>query len=73
MSYVVAGRKIATEYLALATIGAIGGITAFQMRGSSKPKAKPIQELSATGSKEEEDFIRNFVAEAEKEDSKKHH
>lgn len=53
---VIAGRKIASEYLALGTLAAVGGLTAFSMRGGSKPKAKPVEELSATGSKEESDL-----------------
>ncbi|PVG00804.1 hypothetical protein CPB86DRAFT_690625, partial [Serendipita vermifera] len=69
---VVAGRKIASEYLAIGTLAAVGGLVAISRSGSSKPKAKPIEpQLSTSGNKEEEDFIRNFIAEAEKEVAKK--
>lgn len=54
---VIAGRKIASEYLALATFGGVGAIVALSRTGSSKPKAKPNPEpLSASGSKDEEDL-----------------
>ena len=55
-SSVILGRKVASEYLALGTLGAVGGLTALSMRGGSKPKAIPTKELSSTGSKEEEDL-----------------
>jgi hypothetical protein len=55
-SSVILGRKVASEYLALATLGTVGGLTTLSMRGGSKPKANPAKELASTGSKEEEDL-----------------
>ncbi|CCA76859.1 hypothetical protein PIIN_10844 [Serendipita indica DSM 11827] len=73
MSYVIAGRKIAAEYLSLATLGTVGGIVAVMKSRPAKPKPVPATEnLSLSGSTEESDFIKNFIAEAEKEDAKKH-
>ncbi|ORX35098.1 hypothetical protein BD324DRAFT_652813 [Kockovaella imperatae] len=85
MSYVIAGKSIKNEYLALGTILLTGGgAYAYKASQSSKPVVpKPAAASSSsssntdsdlgitTDSKDELDFIRQFVADAEKE-GKKH-
>ncbi|KAH8089739.1 hypothetical protein HD553DRAFT_304683 [Filobasidium floriforme] len=68
MSYVIAGRAIKNEYLALGTILSTAAI-AMASSGGSKEAPAPVAEQKniETGSKEEEDFIKQFVAEAEKD------
>ncbi|KAG8933558.1 hypothetical protein FRC03_005977 [Tulasnella sp. 419] len=69
MSYVIAGRAIKNEYLALGTLLSVGALSWGLTSGSSSkpkapPKSEPIKVPGASG--EEEDFIKAFVAEAEK-------
>ncbi|KAI0342304.1 hypothetical protein BDW22DRAFT_1429158 [Trametopsis cervina] len=78
MSYVIFGRAIKNEYLALATLGATG-LLATSLTGGKKEAAAPgkttLEQVKETvklnaGSSEEEqlmDSIKNFIAEAEKE------
>ncbi|KIR30964.1 hypothetical protein I307_00777 [Cryptococcus deuterogattii 99/473] len=76
MSYTIAGRAIKNEYLALGTIISTIGIAVASTGGSDKAAASstpvPVSDdKTITGeTPEEEDFIRQFVAEAEK--SEKH-
>ncbi|EKM56536.1 uncharacterized protein PHACADRAFT_27363 [Phanerochaete carnosa HHB-10118-sp] len=98
MSYVIAGRAIKNEYLALGTLGLTGLIVSMAMGGSKKDKAVPASgkqtieqvknavKIDASSRcvavrvsparfahacfafvSEEEQFIKNFIAEAEKE------
>ncbi|KAL1941759.1 hypothetical protein VTO73DRAFT_6759 [Trametes versicolor] len=75
MSYVILGRAIKNEYLALGTIFGTVGATLLATGGKKEPApiAKPtLQQIKETvkvnaSSSEEEDFIKNFIAEAEKE------
>ncbi|KAG8811638.1 hypothetical protein FRC18_003369 [Serendipita sp. 400] len=72
MSYVIMGRRVASEYLTLGTLATLGGVIALSRAGGSKSKPQAAKEnLSLSGSTEEDDFIKNFVAEAEKEGAKK--
>ncbi|KAI0765385.1 hypothetical protein C8Q74DRAFT_1288075 [Fomes fomentarius] len=75
MSYVILGRAIKNEYLALGTIFGTVGATLLATSGGKKasPAAKPTLEqvkdsvkISAS-SREEEEFIKAFIADAEKE------
>ncbi|TIB75083.1 hypothetical protein E3Q22_01276 [Wallemia mellicola] len=67
MSYQIFGQKVLNEYLALGTIGLTGGIAYLASSGESKPKPAPVAAAgSAEPSKEENEFIQNFVAEFEK-------
>nr|GAT55844.1 predicted protein [Mycena chlorophos] len=71
MTYVIFGRAIPKQYLSMGTLATIAGVAAYSSSGKSKaPKsvdeAKQSVPLNA-GSKEEEEFIRQFIAEAEKE------
>ncbi|TIA75646.1 hypothetical protein E3P92_00801 [Wallemia ichthyophaga] len=68
MSYNIGGMKILNEYLALGTMGITGGLAAWASSGPSKPKqaAPEAAAGSANPSKEEDEFIKNFVAEFEK-------
>ncbi|CAD6564445.1 MAG: hypothetical protein TREMPRED_004989 [Tremellales sp. Tagirdzhanova-0007] len=74
MSYTIAGMVVKNEYLALGTIcTAIGGYLATSGGGDKNATTKgpvPVTEDHSitADSKDEEDFIRQFVAEAEKED-----
>ncbi|KZT53743.1 hypothetical protein CALCODRAFT_486115 [Calocera cornea HHB12733] len=73
----ILGRTIANEYLALGTFFATGLGTWAAMRKPAAPVGpngkvvKPEPKIEAS-SKEEEDFIKAFVAEAEKGDSGHH-
>ncbi|KAI0360549.1 hypothetical protein OH77DRAFT_1393110, partial [Trametes cingulata] len=75
MSYVILGRAIKNEYLALGTIFGTVGLTMLATGGKKQaPAAKPttLEQVKDTvkidaSSKEEEEFIKNFIAEAEKE------
>ncbi|KAJ2917931.1 hypothetical protein MD484_g2516, partial [Candolleomyces efflorescens] len=73
MSYQVFGRAIKNEYLALGTFATAFTGAFLATRGGEK-KAPPADVKQAkaqvpvnAGSKDEEDFIRKFIAEAEKE------
>ena len=81
MSYVILGQTIKNEYLALGTMISTGLGAWAATRGGSK-KAEPqgagkaaLEKVKESvpfnaSSSEEENFIRKFVADAEKEDSK---
>ncbi|TBU23646.1 hypothetical protein BD311DRAFT_810589 [Dichomitus squalens] len=72
---VILGRAIKNEYLALGTIFGTVGLSLLATSGGKKdaPAAKPTLEQVKdsvkidASSKEEEEFIRKFVADAEKE------
>ncbi|WVW81239.1 hypothetical protein I302_103230 [Kwoniella bestiolae CBS 10118] len=76
MSYNIAGRAIKNEYLVLGTIAATVGIAVSSMGGGDKSSSSsapvPVKEdKTITGeTPEEEDFIRQFVSEAEGSDKK---
>lgn len=78
MSYVIFGRAIKNEYLTLATLGTVFGGIALARSGGSKKKEEPkaggslverVKEAVpiTAGSSEEEEFIRKFIEEAEKD------
>ncbi|KAL1407277.1 hypothetical protein Q8F55_006698 [Vanrija albida] len=73
MSYTIAGKAIKNEYLALGTILTTIGIAVAASGGEKKAATAPApiaKDTSInTGSKEEDDFIRAFVAAAEKDDA----
>ncbi|KAG6833017.1 hypothetical protein H0H87_012275 [Tephrocybe sp. NHM501043] len=77
MSYVILGRAIKNEYIALGVLTTVFGGASLAMRGGKKEnsagqslqKARESVPINA-GSSEEEQFIQNFIAEAEKADSK---
>ncbi|THH13294.1 hypothetical protein EW146_g6907 [Bondarzewia mesenterica] len=75
MSYVILGRAIKSEYLALGTLLTTAGISYIAASGGSKESPKgSLQEVKDSvkidsSSKEEEnlmDSIKNFIAEEEK-------
>ncbi|KAI0711143.1 hypothetical protein C8T65DRAFT_647650 [Cerioporus squamosus] len=79
MSYVILGRAIKNEYLALGTIFGTAGLTMLAMGGGKKEAAKPtLQQVKeavpiSASSREEEDLmdsIKKFIADAEKDSSK---
>ncbi|ODN73724.1 hypothetical protein L202_07265 [Cryptococcus amylolentus CBS 6039] len=74
MSYQIAGRAIKNEYLALGTIISTIGIAVASTGGdkaaapaSSAPVAVSDDKTITGETPEEEDFIRQFVSEAEKQ------
>ncbi|GJJ10354.1 hypothetical protein Clacol_004580 [Clathrus columnatus] len=73
MSYVIAGRAIKSEFLALGTLLSTAAVAAISMSGDKKEKAKPEAVKIEASSNEEEEFIRNFIAEAEKADKDSKH
>ncbi|KDQ10324.1 hypothetical protein BOTBODRAFT_36425 [Botryobasidium botryosum FD-172 SS1] len=79
MSYVIAGRAIKNEFLALGVLFGTGAIAYASTRGSSgaaKAKANEVKEGNfAPGtfsSSDEEAFIKKFIADAEKEEAGGH-
>lgn len=75
MSYVILGRRVLNEHLALGTLVTFGTGVALAMRGGSKTDKKNIPApVISSSSKDEEAFIREFVANMEREDahSRKH-
>ncbi|KAJ3793727.1 hypothetical protein GGU11DRAFT_798737 [Lentinula aff. detonsa] len=79
MSYVIFGRAIKNEYITLSVLGSVFGGAFLATRGGSKQEAKSatpsvIERVKEAiplnaGSSEEEEFIRKYIAEAEKEAS----
>ncbi|KAF9788599.1 hypothetical protein BJ322DRAFT_1209603 [Thelephora terrestris] len=75
MSYVILGRAIKTEYLALGTLLGTVGLSMGLTGGSKDAKPKTIEQAKESvglnaSSKEEEalvDSIQRFIADAEKE------
>ncbi|KAN0111684.1 hypothetical protein V8E52_008245 [Russula decolorans] len=76
MSYTILGRVIKTEYLAIGTLLSTVGLSYAAASGGSKAapsgSKQTLQEVKGSvkfdsSSKEEEEFIRKFVEEAEKE------
>ncbi|KAJ7138532.1 hypothetical protein C8R43DRAFT_1019450 [Mycena crocata] len=71
MTYTIFGRAIPKQYLSMSVLGSIAGFVVYSRSGKSAApknveearKAVPIN----AGSSEEEEFIRKFIAEAEKE------
>ncbi|KAK0211451.1 hypothetical protein IW262DRAFT_1467930 [Armillaria fumosa] len=72
MSYVILGRAIKNEYLALGTFASVFGGAFLATRGGKKDAPAPtlVEQVKAnvtSGNSEEEEFIKKFVEEAEKE------
>ncbi|POW13417.1 hypothetical protein PSHT_07671 [Puccinia striiformis] len=81
MSYVIFGRRVLNEHLAVGTLAVFGTGVALAMRGGSKTDKSQIPAPAITSSsnwtstlRDEEAFIREFVANMEREDAanKKH-
>ncbi|KAF8886572.1 hypothetical protein BD779DRAFT_1530425 [Infundibulicybe gibba] len=79
MSYIIFGRAIKNEYLALGVLTTAIGGAVLSMRGGktdSAPRAgQSVQQVKEAipinaSSSEEERFIQNFIAEAEKAEAK---
>ncbi|KAJ7484638.1 hypothetical protein FB451DRAFT_1233016 [Mycena latifolia] len=71
MTYTIFGRAIPKQYLSMTVLGSIAGFAVYSRSGkSAAPKtvdeAKKAVPINA-GSSEEEEFIRKFIADAEKE------
>ncbi|KAI0280381.1 hypothetical protein BGY98DRAFT_964117 [Russula aff. rugulosa BPL654] len=75
MSYTILGRAIKTEYLVLGTLFSTVGLSYAAASGGSKSapsgSKQTLQEVKGSvkfdsSSKEEDEFIRKFVEEAEK-------
>ncbi|KAI9226001.1 MAG: hypothetical protein DHS80DRAFT_33155 [Piptocephalis tieghemiana] len=65
--YLIAGRKIANEYLVIATLGALAGGIAMATGGEKKPQSTP-QAIAATtfsSNNDEDSFIKAFLKEAD--------
>ncbi|KAI9695475.1 MAG: hypothetical protein M1820_008577 [Bogoriella megaspora] len=67
-TYTIAGRQVGSHVLAMITLGSLFGTSAYFAGGSKKPeqKAPPID----ASSKDEENFIQDFLKQAESENSK---
>ncbi|KAK7018985.1 hypothetical protein R3P38DRAFT_2875591 [Favolaschia claudopus] len=71
MTYTILGRAIPKEYLSMGVLGSLAGFVAYKQTGKknipkSVEEAKKAVPINA-GSSEEEQFIRKFIADAEKE------
>ncbi|KAA8914896.1 hypothetical protein FN846DRAFT_245672 [Sphaerosporella brunnea] len=62
----IAGKKVGSHVLAMLTLGTTAGIAYLSMRGGDK-KEKNLPPINAE-SGDEEKFIREFLANAEKEE-----
>ncbi|KAJ7637062.1 hypothetical protein FB45DRAFT_908130 [Roridomyces roridus] len=72
MTYTIFGRAIPKQYLSMATLGSIAGVAMYASRGDKAAAPKTVEEAKKAvpinaGSSEEEEFIRKFIADAEKE------
>ncbi|PYH47200.1 ATP19 family protein [Aspergillus saccharolyticus JOP 1030-1] len=69
--YQIAGKKVGSHVLAMGVLGALFGGVKLAMGGGSQPKpaTPPIQ----ASSKDEEDFITDFLKQVNGEDKKKDH
>ncbi|KAF7349182.1 hypothetical protein MSAN_01707600 [Mycena sanguinolenta] len=72
MTYTILGRAIPKEYLSMGVLGSIAGYVGYKSMGSKAPAAKTVEAAKEAvpinaGSSEEEQFIRKFIADAEKE------
>lgn len=71
--YVIAGRRVANEYLALGTLFTTGALAWGASRGGGSKKKEPESLVDkakgalGVGESDEEAFIRKFIADAEKE------
>ncbi|KAJ7669033.1 hypothetical protein B0H17DRAFT_1087194 [Mycena rosella] len=71
MTYTILGRAIPKQYLSMGVLGSIAATAVYSRSGkAAAPKnaeeAKRAVPINA-GSSEEEEFIRKFIADAEKE------
>ncbi|KAG8905614.1 hypothetical protein FRB99_008560 [Tulasnella sp. 403] len=77
MSYQIAGRAVKSEYLALGTLLSTGFLAYASTGGSKKSaatvSAKPAPISVGDASSDEQDFIRQFVEAAEKEEAHAKH
>jgi len=71
-TYNILGRQIGSHYLALATLGTTFAIAGFSMRGGEKKEANPKPPINAQ-SKEEEQFIQDFIKNMNAEEQKAKH
>ncbi|KAJ5632324.1 hypothetical protein N7490_008663 [Penicillium lividum] len=67
--YQIAGKKVGSHVLAMATLGAIFAGSWAATSGGSKPKTAAGPPINAS-SKEEGDFIQNFLKEVDGGDKK---
>ncbi|KAI0790332.1 hypothetical protein C8Q75DRAFT_806267 [Abortiporus biennis] len=77
MSYVIFGRAIKNEYLAIGTLLGTAGLAVASLSGGKKDAAAPsgkatLEQVKESvkinaSSSEEEEFIKKFIADAEKE------
>ncbi|KAJ6590488.1 hypothetical protein DFH09DRAFT_1139490 [Mycena vulgaris] len=73
MTYTIFGRAIPKQYLSMGVLGSIAATAVYARSGkAAAPKnvdeAKKAVPINA-GSSEEEEFIRRFIADAEKEEN----
>ncbi|THU98580.1 hypothetical protein K435DRAFT_777360 [Dendrothele bispora CBS 962.96] len=81
MSYQILGRAIKNEHIVLGVLGTVFGGTFLATRGGKKDATSPGSSLEKVkesvlinaSSREEEQFIRKYIAEAEKEAGHGHH
>ncbi|KAF2091363.1 hypothetical protein K490DRAFT_60806 [Saccharata proteae CBS 121410] len=63
--YTIAGRQVGSHHLAMGVLGAVFGGTYLGLRGSGKKAANQTPAINAS-SKDEENFIKEFLESAEK-------
>ncbi|KAK6521960.1 hypothetical protein TWF281_002533 [Arthrobotrys megalospora] len=67
--YTIAGKQVGSHVLSIATLATVFGLSYISTGGSKKPQATPP--IQAT-SKDEENFIQEFIKQAEAEGKAKH-
>ncbi|KAH8681120.1 hypothetical protein BX600DRAFT_504858 [Xylariales sp. PMI_506] len=70
--YTIAGRQVGSHYLAMGVLGVLFGGTYAATRGPSKSKATQAPPINAS-SPDEENFIKNFLEEANKNEKAAKH
>jgi len=80
MSYVIFGRAIKNEHISLGVLSTAFGAAWLATRGGKKstPPPQNVEQAKASvplnaSSSEEEEFIKKFISEAEKEDTHAKH
>ncbi|GAA98982.1 uncharacterized protein L969DRAFT_50878 [Mixia osmundae IAM 14324] len=72
MSYVIAGRKVLNEHLALATFGVTGLGVYLSMRGGpAKDAAGKPKPIITADSSDESNYIKSYVENMEREEAAK--
>jgi len=70
-TYNIAGRQVGAHVLSMAVLGSTTFLTWLSLRGSGSKKTQTTPPIQAS-SKDEENFIQDFIRQAEAESKSKH-